>query len=38
MKMVEFQKVSKRFGATVVLDGVDLSIGQGEVVVLIGPN
>ncbi|NCT98165.1 MAG: glutamine ABC transporter ATP-binding protein GlnQ [Comamonadaceae bacterium] len=38
MKMVEFQKVSKRFGATVVLDGVDLSIGQGEVVVLIGPS
>ena len=38
MKMVEFQNVSKRFGATVVLDGVDLSIGQGEVVVLIGPS
>ena len=38
MKMVEFQKVSKRFGSTVVLDGVDLSIGQGEVVVLIGPS
>ncbi|NIM40271.1 MAG: glutamine ABC transporter ATP-binding protein GlnQ [Hydrogenophaga sp.] len=38
MNMVEFQKVSKRFGQTVVLDGVDLRIGQGEVVVLIGPS
>jgi glutamine transport system ATP-binding protein len=38
MNMVEFQKVSKRFGQTVVLDGVDLSIGTGEVVVLIGPS
>jgi len=38
MNMVEFRKVSKRFGATVVLDGVDLSIGTGEVVVLIGPS
>ena len=38
MNMVEFRKVSKRFGQTVVLDGVDLSIGTGEVVVLIGPS
>ncbi len=38
MSMVEFQKVSKRFGKTVVLDGVDLQIEKGEVVVLIGPS
>ena len=38
MSMVEFKKVSKRFGKTVVLDGVDLQIKKGEVVVLIGPS
>lgn len=38
MSMVEFKNVSKRFGSTVVLDGVDLSIDAGEVVVLIGPS
>jgi glutamine transport system ATP-binding protein len=38
MNMVEFRKVSKRFGTTVVLDQVDLTIRQGEVVVLIGPS
>ena len=38
MKMVEFTAVTKRFGKTVVLDKVDLQIGQGEVVVLIGPS
>ncbi|MBS0445953.1 MAG: glutamine ABC transporter ATP-binding protein GlnQ [Proteobacteria bacterium] len=36
--MVEFSGVTKRFGKTVVLDEVDLEIGQGEVVVLIGPS
>ena len=38
MKMVEFTGVTKRFGKTVVLEQVDLQIGQGEVVVLIGPS
>jgi glutamine transport system ATP-binding protein len=38
MKMIEFSGVSKHFGKTVVLDKVDLEIGQGEVVVLIGPS
>ena len=38
MTMVEFAGVTKRFGKTVVLEKVDLQIGQGEVVVLIGPS
>ncbi|MDF3833387.1 glutamine ABC transporter ATP-binding protein GlnQ [Cupriavidus basilensis] len=38
MSMVEFAGVTKRFGNTVVLDGVNLNIRQGEVVVLIGPS
>ncbi|MEM5436992.1 glutamine ABC transporter ATP-binding protein GlnQ [Paraburkholderia diazotrophica] len=36
--MVEFKQVTKRFGQTTVLDGVDLDIRAGEVVVLIGPS
>jgi glutamine transport system ATP-binding protein len=36
--MIEFKGVTKCFGATTVLDKVDLSIGRGEVVVLIGPS
>ncbi|MBP8795097.1 MAG: glutamine ABC transporter ATP-binding protein GlnQ [Brachymonas sp.] len=36
--MVEFKNVSKRFGSTVVLEDVNFSIKQGEVVVLIGPS
>ncbi len=38
MNMVEFKGVSKHFGSTVVLDNVNFSIKQGEVVVLIGPS
>ena len=38
MSMVQFQNVSKRFGKTVVLDGVNLNIEAGEIVVLIGPS
>ena len=38
MNMVEFKNVSKRFGSTVVLEDVNFSIKQGEVVVLIGPS
>ncbi|MFP1644541.1 glutamine ABC transporter ATP-binding protein GlnQ [Defluviimonas sp. KMU-169] len=36
--MIEFRKTSKHFGDLKVLDGVDLSIDTGEVVVLIGPS
>ena len=38
MSIIEFRKTSKHFGALKVLDEVDLSIGVGEVVVLIGPS
>ena len=38
MSIVEFQNVTKRFGSLTVLDGVDLSIESGEVVVVIGPS
>lgn len=35
---VEFQNVTKRFGATVALDGVSLSIRRGEFLTLLGPS
>ena len=38
MSIVEFRKVTKRFGSLVVLDEVDLAIEAGEKVVLIGPS
>ena len=38
MSIIEFKNVEKRFGANVVLDRVNLRIGKGEVVVLIGPS
>ncbi|MCL2894411.1 glutamine ABC transporter ATP-binding protein GlnQ [Brenneria tiliae] len=36
--MVEFQNVSKNFGATQVLHDINLKIEAGEVVVIIGPS
>jgi glutamine transport system ATP-binding protein len=38
MSIVEFKNVTKRFGDNVVLDGIDLSIDAGEVVVVVGPS
>jgi glutamine transport system ATP-binding protein len=38
VSIVAFQRVTKRFGATTILDQVDLSIRKGEKVVLIGPS
>ncbi|MER1968838.1 glutamine ABC transporter ATP-binding protein GlnQ [Castellaniella sp. GW247-6E4] len=38
MSIVEFKNVTKRFGDNVVLDGIDLAIEPGEVVVVVGPS
>ncbi len=38
MTIIRFDNVTKRFGQTVVLQDVDLSIEAGEVVVVIGPS
>ena len=37
-RLVELRSVRKSFGENVVLDGIDLSIGRGEVVVIAGPS
>jgi ABC-2 type transport system ATP-binding protein len=34
----ELRSVSKRFGAALALDGVDLQLRSGEIVALVGPN
>jgi len=36
--MIEFRQVHKWFGALHVLDGIDLKVDEGEVVVIIGPS
>ena len=36
--IIEWRSVSKRFGATIALDGVDLEVRPGEVVALLGAN
>ncbi len=36
--LVEMKGIVKKFGETVVLEGVDLDVRRGEVVVLIGPS
>ena len=35
---LQMQKLSKRFGATVALDQVSLSVNSGEVLALVGEN
>jgi glutamate transport system ATP-binding protein len=37
-RLVELTAVSKSFGDNLVLDGIDLSIARGEVVVIAGPS
>jgi polar amino acid transport system ATP-binding protein len=37
-EMVRCEKIVKRFGSLLVLDGVDLSVKPGQVVVIIGPS
>jgi polar amino acid transport system ATP-binding protein len=36
--MVQLESVRKSFGDNLVLDGIDLSVDQGEVLVVIGPS
>jgi ABC-2 type transport system ATP-binding protein len=36
--MIELSQLTKRYGATVALDHVSLTIGPGEIVGLLGPN
>src|SRR5438874_13695988 len=38
MALLSVQKVTKRFGGIVAVDGVSLDVGLGEIVGLIGPN
>ena len=36
--MIEVESVTKRFGSTLALDGVSLSVEPGRVLALLGPN
>lgn len=36
--LLKMQGLRKRFGATIALDGVDLSVSRGEVLALVGEN
>jgi len=38
MSIVQFHQVFKRYGSLTVLDGIDLTIAPGEIVVLVGPS
>jgi daunorubicin resistance ABC transporter ATP-binding subunit len=37
-RMIEVEQVTKRFGSTLALDSVDLSVASGHVLALLGPN
>ena len=36
--VIELRGIGKRYGRTVALDGLDLTVGRGEIVGLLGPN
>lgn len=36
--MITLNSLRKQYGSTVVLDGIDLAIEQGEIVVIVGPS
>jgi len=38
MALIQVEKISKRFGATLALDAVDLDVEEGKVLALLGPN
>jgi ABC-2 type transport system ATP-binding protein len=37
-ELLRIEQLTKRFGRTVALDGVDLRLGEGEILGLLGPN
>lgn len=38
MSLLEVTAVTKRFGGIVALDGVSMSIAEGDILGLVGPN
>ncbi len=38
MAILALERISKRFGAIVIADGLDLALGEGEALGIIGPN
>jgi ABC-2 type transport system ATP-binding protein len=36
--MIQFENVTRRYGQTVAVSGLTLTVGRGEVVALLGPN
>ena len=38
MAMLKLDNLTKRYGAETVLDGVSLSVGEGETVAIFGPS
>src|SRR5258708_13669646 len=36
--VLNFEKMSKRFGGVIGVDGIDLALGDGEALGIIGPN
>ena len=36
--ILALDKISKRFGAVVIADGIDLALAEGEALGIIGPN
>lgn len=38
MAFIEFRNVTKKFDGQVVLDGIDFSVGKGELVCIVGPS
>lgn len=37
-KILEIKNLTKKYGSQTILDGIDLSIDKGEVVVVVGPS
>ena len=36
--ILAFEQISKRFDAVVIASGIDLALGEGEALGIIGPN